>query len=283
MKTFLLDIIPKIRKFSQKLDDITILTNKHWVLLGENANKTVYIFRKINNQLLVSENGLIEKASWDYIVNGSIIIDLEGKSYLFKHSFIDDAVLVLKLDGTNEYALFVNEEVYEKYLNSLVKVLSFLEDNYLNKIKAHSISSNIRNKVKTHASLKSKSKIEKRTKKIRTDWPNDNELKFTFKSSYPESEFRIYNQKGKWGYVDKEKNVVIDFIFEDAFPFSEGLAVVEMDRKKGYINRDGEVIIDYQFDSATYFKNGKAAVLVNNEQFQIDKLGNRIKDSNNGS
>lgn len=282
MKTYLLDLIPKIRKYSQQLDDTTILTNKHWVLLGENGNKTVYIFRKVNNQLLISKNGLIEKANWEHIGNGSIIIDLEGNSYLFKHGFIDDAVLALKLDGTNEYALFINEEVYEKYLNSLAKVLSFLEDNYLNSIKAHSINSTIRNKVKNHTSVEGHSKVENKPEKIRTEWPDDNELKFTFKSSYPESEFRVSNQKGKWGYVDKEKNVVIDFIFEDAFPFSEGLAVVEMDRKKGFIDRNGEVIIDYQFDSATYFKNGKATVEVNNDKFQINKSGNRIKAANNG-
>lgn len=278
MKTYLLDLIPKLRKYSKQLDDTTILTNKHWVLLGEDGNKTVYIFRKINNQLLISQNGLIEKANWEHIGNGSIMIDLKGNSYLFKHGFIDDAVLALKLDGTNEYALFINEIVYEKHLNSLVKILSFLEDTYLNNLKANSINSTIREKVKNKTPRINHTK--KSSKVVKIEWPDDEELKYTFISSFPESEFKVSNQKGKWGYVDKEKNVVIDFQFDDAFPFSEGLAVVEMDQKKGFVNRNGNVIIDCQFDSASYFKNGRSNVEINEDKFQIDKSGTRIKAAN---
>ncbi|SFU70173.1 WG containing repeat-containing protein [Pustulibacterium marinum] len=280
MKTYILDLIPKIRKYSQQLDDTAILTGKHWVLLGEDGNKTVYIFRKINNQLLISKNGLIEKANWEHIGNGSIVVDVEGKSYLFKHGFIDDTVLALKLDGTKEYVLFIDEKVYEKFLNSLETVLTFLENNYLNKFEDESLKIRISNKEKKYPSITTNSKITNTEKKIKPGCSNDNDLKFTFKSSYPESEFKIYKQKGKWGYIDKEKNVVIDFIFEDAFPFSEGLAVVVMNQKKGFIDRNGNVIIDYQFDSATYFKNGIADVVVNKDKFQIDKLGNKTKVTN---
>ena len=62
MKTFLLNIIPKIQKYSKKLDDISVLTGKNWVVIEEeHENKIVFIFREKNNQLLISENGKIEK------------------------------------------------------------------------------------------------------------------------------------------------------------------------------------------------------------------------------
>lgn len=35
MKTFIADIIPKIQKYSQRLDDITLFTNKHWVVIDD--------------------------------------------------------------------------------------------------------------------------------------------------------------------------------------------------------------------------------------------------------
>lgn len=55
MKTYLLDIIPKIQRFSQKLDDLTVLLNKHWIIFDENSiDKTVFIFREKENQLLIS-------------------------------------------------------------------------------------------------------------------------------------------------------------------------------------------------------------------------------------
>jgi hypothetical protein len=41
----------------------------------------------------------------------------------------------------------------------------------------------------------------------------------------------------RMGYVDKTGAVVIDFIFEDAGPFVEGLAPVKIDGKWGYIRK----------------------------------------------
>ncbi len=107
MKTFFLDLIPKIQKYSEKLDNITVLTNKHWVLLNEENQKTVYIFREENNQLLISKNGKIEKGIWEYLGNNSLLIDQTNGSYLFKHGFIDDSILALKIDGSDEYALLI--------------------------------------------------------------------------------------------------------------------------------------------------------------------------------
>lgn len=131
MKTFIADIIPKLQKFSQKLDNLTLLTNQHWVVVDEIANsKTVYIFRS-NNELLISKNGEVEKAKWEYLGNNSLLLDLKkDKSYLFRHGFFDENVLALKIDGKEEYALMVNETRYDKELNSSARVLEFLNRNY---------------------------------------------------------------------------------------------------------------------------------------------------------
>lgn len=62
MKTYIAEIIPKLQRFNQKLDNLTLLTNQHWVVLDElGASKTVFIFRS-NNELLISRNGKVEKA-----------------------------------------------------------------------------------------------------------------------------------------------------------------------------------------------------------------------------
>ena len=86
MKTFFLSIIPRIKEFSKKLDDISLLTGQHWVVIDEILeSKSVYIFRP-NNQLLISKNGIVKKARWDYIGNNSILIDIGEDSYLFNHA-----------------------------------------------------------------------------------------------------------------------------------------------------------------------------------------------------
>jgi len=132
MKTFLLDIIPRLKDFSKKLDSVSVLTNKHWVVIDEElGKKVVFIFREKNSQLLISDNGKIEKGTWEYLGNNSLLVDRESGSYLFKHGFIDDYVLALKVDGKEEYALLVNEQKFEENLNSLTAITAFLEHSYL--------------------------------------------------------------------------------------------------------------------------------------------------------
>jgi hypothetical protein len=131
MKTFIADIIPKIQRFSQRLDDLTKLTNQHWVSLGDiDQTKRVYIFRA-NNQLLISDNGIVEKGSWEYLGNQSLLLETKSESYLLKHGFFDENVIALKLDSTDNYAFFVNETKYHGELNNIQDVIKFLENKYL--------------------------------------------------------------------------------------------------------------------------------------------------------
>ena len=132
MQTFIADIIPKLQRFSQKLDDLSLLTNQHWVVLDElTKSKNVYIFRS-NNELLISANGKVEKGKWEYLGNSSLLIDRKDESYLFKHGFFDENVMALKIDGKEEYAILVNENRFEGELNSVEKVTNFLSSTYLN-------------------------------------------------------------------------------------------------------------------------------------------------------
>jgi hypothetical protein len=131
MKTYFSEIIPKIQRFSKKLDNLTLLTNQHWVAIDSiNSTKTVYIFRP-NNDLLISSNGIVEKAKWEYLGSNSILIDRKNESYLFKHGFFDENILALKIDGKSEYAFLVNETRFENELNTFESVAEFLNRLYL--------------------------------------------------------------------------------------------------------------------------------------------------------
>lgn len=138
MKTYLADIFPKILNYTQKLDDLTLLTNKHWVSIDNIwINKTVYIFRD-NNELLISTNGKVEKAKWEYLGNRSLLIEKNDEIYLFKNGFFDQNIFALKVDSSEEYAVFVNENNYGGDLNTIEKVVDFLKRKYLDsKLKSH--------------------------------------------------------------------------------------------------------------------------------------------------
>lgn len=132
MKTFIADIIPKIRRFSQELDNITLLTNQHWVVIDEiNNSKTVYIFRS-SGELLISQNGIVEKARWEYLGSNSLLIDKKDISYLFRHGFFDENVLALKVDGKEEYAFLINETKFTGEMNSIHSITGFLSAKYIN-------------------------------------------------------------------------------------------------------------------------------------------------------
>jgi hypothetical protein len=141
MKTFLSDLFPKLHRYSEKLDNLTMLTNQHWISIDNIiSTKTVYIFRT-NNELLVSKNGKVEKGKWEFLGNKSLLIDKNDECYLFKHGFFDENILALKVDSSEEYAVFVNENNYDGELNSIDRVFDFLNKKYLDPTIKSSIES----------------------------------------------------------------------------------------------------------------------------------------------
>lgn len=83
----------------------------------------------------------------------------------------------------------------------------------------------------------------------------------------PFSEGLACVQLGKWGYIDTSGKLVIPSTFDEASPFSEGLASVTVwdhskasRHKSGFIDRTGRVVIEPIFDVAQSFSEGVAAV-----------------------
>jgi len=66
--------------------------------------------------------------------------------------------------------------------------------------------------------------------------------------------------RSKFGFADREGNIIIELQFRQAEHFSEGLASVEVEGKSGYINKIGVFIIEPIFDHALSFCNNKALV-----------------------
>jgi len=81
---------------------------------------------------------------------------------------------------------------------------------------------------------------------------------------------------GKWGYMDKKGNIVIDCLYESAGEFSEGLVAVQKDGKYGYINNNGDVVVDFKYRTANSFEFGYAVIRSGTYYGVIDKEGNEI-------
>ena len=61
-------------------------------------------------------------------------------------------------------------------------------------------------------------------------------------------------KNGQWGYINKAGEQIIPCIFEKAFQFSYGRALVKMNGKYGYIDREGTIKIPCIYSKASAFK-----------------------------
>lgn len=114
MKTYLFDTFNRYKRFSEKLDAKTILCEKSWWVFNDNGEKEVYIFQT-DGTLIISIKGKVNYSNWKYIAaNRSIIITSRDHSYMIVPAFVDDNILALQVDGTNEYAFLIDEQKLRK-------------------------------------------------------------------------------------------------------------------------------------------------------------------------
>jgi hypothetical protein len=132
METNLSVLIPRVRKLSQKFDNTSLILSHHWVLVDEiNSKKKLYIFRK-NKELLISEDGQVDIASWRYLGKNTLLVENNTVKNLYKHGFFDQNLIAIKIRDDENYSFFVNEEEFDHGLNSENKIAKYLYDKYLN-------------------------------------------------------------------------------------------------------------------------------------------------------
>ena len=86
----------------------------------------------------------------------------------------------------------------------------------------------------------------------------------------------VGDDNGKIGFIDKKGNWVIQPLYDDARPFSEGFARVEIEDRIGYIDKTGKMVVNPQYEVAGNFSNGLAAVKVDEKWGYIDKTGKMV-------
>lgn len=91
--------------------------------------------------------------------------------------------------------------------------------------------------------------------------------------AFTEDGYAAACRDGKWGFVNTDGEVAIDFRYEDAKSFQNGFAAVCIDGLWGYIDLEGRLIIDTRFAAATGFSSeGTAAVKTIEDDEEVWKL-----------
>lgn len=124
MKTFLLNIPNEIRNWNNTLDAKSVLCNQSWNVFNDEGVKEVYIFQK-DGTLIASHNGKVTKAKWEYIPqNTSLIIEnSDADTFMLRPAYYDKKVLALQVDGTNNYALMVDEKFLGQLMLDSVEIV----------------------------------------------------------------------------------------------------------------------------------------------------------------
>lgn len=112
MKLYLKSLLPQLNNFSLSLNKKSILIDKPWTVIDEDKEIQKIIFRK-NKDLILSKNGKVTIGKWDYFAEArSLLIDRVTDKILCNEAFINEGILVLKLDGTeNKFFILVNEKL----------------------------------------------------------------------------------------------------------------------------------------------------------------------------
>lgn len=76
----------------------------------------------------------------------------------------------------------------------------------------------------------------------------------------------------KWGFADKDGNVIIEAKYDEARSFSNGLAAVREGETWGYINAENETAIEFAFTDCKDFNNHGCSFAKDGEEWVLIKL-----------
>ena len=93
-----------------------ILVDKPWAIIDNDGEIQKFIFKR-DNKLILSKNGKAKEGHWDYFPEAmALLIDRIDDKLLLTEQFIDDNVLILKMDGTkNDFFALANENTIPDY------------------------------------------------------------------------------------------------------------------------------------------------------------------------
>lgn len=95
---------------------------------------------------------------------------------------------------------------------------------------------------------------------------------------YPENEMFAKQQDGKWGYVDKNGNTVVEFKYEMVTNINEyGFGAIKLNGKWGVIKQDGNIIKEPTYELSEYHPNFIGEYYEVSNIYQISYFSNEVK------
>ncbi|MGL2993684.1 hypothetical protein [Flavobacterium sp. TSSA_36] len=104
--------VTKAKKYVEKKISLSYLTGCNWVLQNNDSN-ILYTFRN-NGELLITINGIVEKCSYELIIdNNSILITKGDITELYYITNVQNDLLYINRVSNNEILMFLNQTKFK--------------------------------------------------------------------------------------------------------------------------------------------------------------------------
>jgi hypothetical protein len=111
MKQYSASLITRLKSYSESLDNIALFQEKTWTYFDKNNSIFRYIFLA-NKELIISKNGIVNIAKWDYISSSKfLLIKTDSQYLLLNQNYVDKGAMILQTDGTNEMFILMDENI----------------------------------------------------------------------------------------------------------------------------------------------------------------------------
>ncbi len=186
-----------------------------------------------------------------------------------------------RYDAEGKYDLAMNKYIWDEYKQTYVKEgddVAFNNENEEdNDLKEKQNNNEEVHKISHNSSLYT-TYIDKETQKFGYKDKNGNVVikpQYDYARKFSE-ERAIVEINGKYGCIDKYGNLIIKAKYDNIRDFTEGLAAAKSNNKWGYISKAGDIQIEFKFDDVVDFSEGLAAVKITGEWGYINNIGDMV-------
>lgn len=109
MQEYLKNILKRVQRYSKELDTIELFVDKKWVYIDKSGKHQFTFLR--DKRLLMSLNGITKTGSWELLPTKQLFINRISVELILEKFFIQNALLALKLSGSDdEPFVLINED-----------------------------------------------------------------------------------------------------------------------------------------------------------------------------
>jgi len=132
-------LIEKISNYATRINSEAGFVDKSWTYIDEDG-QTVRLLFKANGRLLINQKGRVTEGSWEFIAQwGGLLVEIDGVKSLYNQAMVfDDVVMLLKIDGTEDYLPLSDDKAVlpgaiEKFLEKIQEKSLIQSDGAANK------------------------------------------------------------------------------------------------------------------------------------------------------